>query len=1667
MLSSVVYAAEEVETNNCDGFWGSLKCFLVGDAENRAGMSWFDRSENLVGFAGVVPDGWQNKPAGIYKGKDGKLYVVGVAKNRGIVDLARKAAIDNAKQQMAEATGESNFKSIAPNQNFKDDKNKLYKTLIVIIPETPGQKTDVLALMKKVGDNGYMPTLEDVPVSPPQPTQPDQPQGATLNKDSVQLTPNDYNTKTPLTKDQYKAKFPDNTPGDYNTYRNIWPSVKFESQVKKNYDVKDVKVQSSTLNGVTTGQITITKKDGTQVKIPYTRDLDDDVDKGKDLDQVVNKYLSQNSNTASLPPKSSTPSPIVVPPLTKTPTSQSVSAPIIVPAKIKSEVKNSGALSLCQPTSQKGLCRVSAGESFNILYKDAEGNFNPVTSIKGKDITYDKSKGTTDHTKVTGAVNILVAKKAGVTGVPATSAPVVVSPTAPAAPTPVPQVIKDLETKCNNDDANACFNLGVKYEFGVSGVDKNIPKSKQLFRKSCLFESGGIACSSALGVDYENKPSIKTYQDKWITQKCPDGVCPTGTTCIGIISSGKCKSNGELTGETVAAMKADVQTANFAEPGAATPTPSPVPPSSAVPTPAPQTPTQISPAQVEAATPQLTDSAKQISIKSNGAGGADILKNNAKITATQGDITVNGVRLDGDKIVVDATKKMLWGAYDGTGDLGSFEKQPDGSVKFIPGDDYNKLEGEQRTDFDEFKDMMVKSPSAFKKVQDTIKSDSIDETVTAPELRDEAKKDVKATLEAKKKAATGGDPTKPTSGEKAKKISQAGGQTPAPTHDKVNEKLLKEGKDLYKRGKIKEAVKKFEEACDKGNGASCANLGNLYGSGSAEIPKDQVKANSLFKKACDDGTAIACNYLGANYQAGEGITKNQAKANELFKKGCENGNAVSCNNLAQNYYHGDGVPSDYDKANNLFEISCNTGNANACASLGYNYQKGLGYTVNKNKAMEHYATSCKLGGDDSYCAAAVGITDADITGVKKYKSSWIANHCTNGKNCDSPCIGTTANGVCTSNDVLDHKTNAEIRKDAEGRAPATVKKNKKGEGDLGNLGKTSKNSQLPPITSIATVGITAAEKSKLLNGGFKLVTSSAGKVTSELKGENGDLITRTWETNGVLGTKFTEKKVEKGKPISETTEFIDKNGKKVYTQITTKDAKGNDITKVNHESGISFNPDPATWDKKTGSCTKGTACLRATSGEFAGRAHLQASENDYDPVPFTVEEFGKGDNIERTLSYQIMIDGKLVEINVDQECNKDCDAGIESDERQVGYKLFTADYTSHSTDYTTGERTHYERSQGLFGQIPNGVGVGCNKATKQCGKNFYFSSDNDYVCTTPKCTSENGVDLDEQGAALGSVVLEDGKLASEKEPKWHQSVCGYDKACIEGIQETNSDRSTQLFFAGKQEWQQAGAQILNGFNGWSGISNALVGDLYANELASDIDRWFAGSILSEEYWESSVCYETPVDTQNDGFAFIERPGGITGTDFVPVAAIQAEMFEEKTPLLCMHNLDEEAEDEFVCPNNLYCNPDDSFCYENEDDETPVKAYFYKISWGVTAPSDLAFTPYGDESSAVEFDLKLGDKRLNDKTIKLKNGETDNNLITHYSNNDYENVQVCIKWKKAPITYSRGFGNSGTEPVKDICYTIKKAEIGNVIFTSDTAAESASVNNGEVTISSSW
>ncbi|MBU1622501.1 MAG: hypothetical protein KJ597_02915, partial [Nanoarchaeota archaeon] len=170
---------------------------------------------------------------------------------------------------------------------------------------------------------------------------------------------------------------------------------------------------------------------------------------------------------------------------------------------------------------------------------------------------------------------------------------------------------------------------------------------------------------------------------------------------------------------------------------------------------------------------------------------------------------------------------------------------------------------------------------------------------------------------------------------------------------------------------------------------------------------------------------------------------------------------------------------------------------------------------------------------------------------------------------------------------------------------------------------------------------------------------------------------------------------------------------------------------------------------------------------------------------------------------------------------------------------------------------------------------------------------------------------------------------------------------------------------------------------------------------------------------------------------------------------------------------------YTCHEKQVC-VEDSFCYadENEDfdpdSNEPLEGYYYKITWGVSAPSDEAFTPFLDENGvAVSFNIYLDDLSLykmggvaSKGAIELNNGNSDQDFITHYSAQQY--TQACIKWDKAPESAH----TVGGELVDDVCFDVEITEEGHWVVEEEyddggSASSTASVSGGEVSRSTNW
>jgi len=285
---------------------------------------------------------------------------------------------------------------------------------------------------------------------------------------------------------------------------------------------------------------------------------------------------------------------------------------------------------------------------------------------------------------------------------------------------------------------------------------------------------------------------------------------------------------------------------------------------------------------------------------------------------------------------------------------------------------------------------------------------------------------------------------------------------------------------------------------------------------------------------------------------------------------------------------------------------------------------------------------------------------------------------------------------------------------------------------------------------------------------------------------------------------------------------------------------------------------------------------------------------------------------------------------------------------------------------------------------------------------------------------------------------------------------------IDDAQESN-ERATAAAARGEgpAEWRKdlklglkKAVAYANQFGKGKPLSNLLFGEIYAQELTADIDRWFSSTVLSQDYYESLVCAGVYPDVQTSGASIIETPSGT----FQSVATIQADR-SRIGPILCESN--SEGED-YCAEEGLECE-DDGFCYNSAGEI--AEGGLYKITWGVSAPANEQATPYLDENGiAVTYNIvicKTGQEvptyadpcpdevriynYLGDNTypLKLENGEKDGASFIQWSSNDYDTA--CIDWGNPPITQGgRGTGaaasvnfiGSGGVDLPDNCVNIK-------------------------------
>ncbi|MCM1291466.1 MAG: sel1 repeat family protein [Prevotella sp.] len=210
--------------------------------------------------------------------------------------------------------------------------------------------------------------------------------------------------------------------------------------------------------------------------------------------------------------------------------------------------------------------------------------------------------------------------------------------------------------------------------------------------------------------------------------------------------------------------------------------------------------------------------------------------------------------------------------------------------------------------------------------------------------------------------------------------------------------------DIYRDGQygiksnIKNAMKYYELASQKGNSDSELSLGFIYISGESGITADKDKGLKYLKSSAEKGNSVAVSNLGYLYETGEyGIKPNLDEAVTWYKTGDKLNDADSEYALAKIYYSAKKGENNYSVAEKeiveLFEEASEHGSIEADCFLGLCYLGELEPALCKNdkiKAKKHIDKAVAAGDDEGYYVMGVYVETAEndkATAIEWYKKS--------------------------------------------------------------------------------------------------------------------------------------------------------------------------------------------------------------------------------------------------------------------------------------------------------------------------------------------------------------------------------------------------------------------------------------------------------------------------------------------------------------------------------------------------------------------------------------------------------------------------------------------------------------------------------------------------------
>ncbi|HZF55720.1 MAG TPA: tetratricopeptide repeat protein [Polyangiaceae bacterium] len=160
------------------------------------------------------------------------------------------------------------------------------------------------------------------------------------------------------------------------------------------------------------------------------------------------------------------------------------------------------------------------------------------------------------------------------------------------------------------------------------------------------------------------------------------------------------------------------------------------------------------------------------------------------------------------------------------------------------------------------------------------------------------------------------------------------------------------------------AVRLYRRECDDGYGDGCDKLAKMYSRGLG-VPRDGKRHQELLQRACDLGYAKSCSWLGTMSETGMGTTEDPAKSMALYRRACGLGSPIGCKAVGEALLGTDthGIPSReaHAEALRLLVFSCDEGDHFACLSAAWVHDLGLGVPKSHAKAEGFARTACALG----------------------------------------------------------------------------------------------------------------------------------------------------------------------------------------------------------------------------------------------------------------------------------------------------------------------------------------------------------------------------------------------------------------------------------------------------------------------------------------------------------------------------------------------------------------------------------------------------------------------------------------------------------------------------------------------------------------------------------